>query len=81
MSPRMGSFFMSSPTLFRASDFARWCNVDQKTIHNWVDKGLVPAGRTPGRQLRFRAEDVRRVLEDMGAQVPEEVARACGVGT
>lgn len=63
--------------MFKASDMARMCNVDLKTIHNWVEKGHVQAGRTPGRHLRFRPEVVRKVIEGMGMPVPSEVTEAC----
>lgn len=64
-------------TLFRTSELARWCNVDIKTIHNWVERGLLPAGRTPGNHLRFKPADVKALLERMGAPVPDIVRRAC----
>lgn len=63
--------------LFKASDVARLCNVDIKTVHNWVNKEQVQAGRTPGRHLRFRPEVVRQLLEGMGVPVPSEVTEAC----
>lgn len=66
--------------LFTASQVAGWAYVDLKTIHNWVDKGHVTAGRTPGRHLRFKPEDVKKLLEGMRADVPEEVTAACAAG-
>ena len=46
------------PELFTASELARFCHVDLKTIHNWVEKGEIRHFRTPGRHLRFRRPDV-----------------------
>jgi len=61
------------PDLFTASDVARFCQVDLKTIHNWADKGEIPHFRTPGRHLRFRRLDVLDFLRKYGYAVPEEL--------
>ena len=62
--------------LLTASDLAALCEVDLKTIHNWVDRGRIPHFRTPGRHLRFRAADVAEFLRAWGYSVPRELARA-----
>jgi excisionase family DNA binding protein len=62
--------------LLTASDLASLCEVDLKTIHNWVDRGRIPHFRTPGRHLRFRAVDVAEFLRAWGYTVPRELARA-----
>jgi excisionase family DNA binding protein len=62
--------------LLTASDLASLCEVDLKTIHNWVDRGRIPHFRTPGRHLRFRAADVAEFLRQWGYSVPRELARA-----
>lgn len=59
------------PDLFTASDLARFCQVDLKTIHNWSDKGQIPHFRTPGRHLRFRRLDVLDFLRRYGYQIPD----------
>ena len=61
--------------LLTASDLAGLCEVDLKTIHNWVDRGRIPHFRTPGRHLRFRAADVADFLKTWGYSVPRELAR------
>jgi excisionase family DNA binding protein len=61
--------------LLTASDLAALCEVDLKTIHNWVDRGRIPHFRTPGRHLRFRAADVAEFLRAWGYSVPRELAR------
>jgi len=38
----------AQPELFTASEFAKFCQVDLKTIHNWADKGENPALPYPG---------------------------------
>jgi excisionase family DNA binding protein len=61
--------------LLTASDLASLCEVDLKTIHNWVDRGRIAHFRTPGRHLRFRAADVAEFLRAWGYTVPRELAR------
>jgi excisionase family DNA binding protein len=62
--------------LLTASDLASLCEVDLKTIHNWVDRGRIAHFRTPGRHLRFRAADVAEFLRAWGYTVPRELAKA-----
>ena len=57
--------------LFTASEVAKFCQVDLKTIHNWADRGEVRHFRTPGRHLRFRRVDVLDFLRKYGYPVPE----------
>ena len=45
---------------------AQLCGVDLKTVHQWASSGLIAHFRTPGRHLRFRAEEVLRFLERSG---------------
>src|SRR5438067_11901832 len=59
--------------LFTASDVARLCQVDLKTIHNWADKGEIRHFRTPGRHLRFRRLDVLEFLRRYGYAIPDEL--------
>ena len=60
--------------LFTASEVARFCQVDLKTIHNWADRGEIQHFRTPGRHLRFRQLDVLDFLRKYGYPIPEAVA-------
>ncbi len=57
--------------LFTASEVARFCQVDLKTIHNWSDRGEIRHFRTPGRHLRFRRADVLDFLRRYGYPIPE----------
>lgn len=57
--------------LFTASEVARFCQVDLKTIHNWADRSEIRHFRTPGRHLRFRREDVLDFLRKYGYPIPE----------
>jgi excisionase family DNA binding protein len=67
--------------LLTASDLATLCEVDLKTIHNWVDRGRIPHFRTPGRHLRFRAADAAEFLRTWGYSVPRELAKASSRST
>lgn len=62
---------LTPPELYTASDVARFCQVDLKTIHNWADKGEIRHFRTPGRHLRFRRLDVLDFLRKYGYPIPE----------
>lgn len=59
--------------LFTASEVARFCQVDLKTIHNWSDRGEIRHFRTPGRHLRFRRVDVLDFLRKYGYPVPDQL--------
>ena len=59
--------------LFTASQIARFCQVDLKTIHNWADRGQIPHFRTPGRHLRFRRAHVLDFLRKYGYPIPSEL--------
>lgn len=62
-----------SKELFTASEVARFCQVDLKTIHNWAERGEVRHFRTPGRHLRFRRLDVLDFLRKYGYPIPAEL--------
>lgn len=64
-----------SKELFTASEVARFCQVDLKTIHNWADRGEIRHFRTPGRHLRFRRLDVLDFLRKYGYPVPEVLSQ------
>jgi excisionase family DNA binding protein len=60
-----------TPPFFTASQVARLCHVDLKTIHNWANKGQIRHFRTPGRHLRFRRADLLEFLRRYGYPVPD----------
>jgi excisionase family DNA binding protein len=64
---------MSDDDLFTAPEVARFCRVDLKTIHNWVDRQQIEHFRTPGRHLRFRRADVIDFLRRFNYPVPVEL--------
>ena len=57
--------------LYTASEVARFCQVDLKTIHNWAERGEIRHFRTPGRHLRFRRVDILDFLRKYGYPIPE----------
>ncbi len=63
----------NSPELYTASDMARFCQVDLKTIHNWADRGNIRHFRTQGRHLRFRRVDIVDFLRRFGYPIPEVI--------
>jgi len=66
--------------VFTAGDLARFCDVDPKTIHNWVKKKALPHFRTPGRHLRFQRADVLDLLQKHGFPMPEAL-KSTGAST
>jgi excisionase family DNA binding protein len=59
--------------LWTASDVARFCGVDHKTVHNWTARGKLRHHRTEGRHLRFRRLDLIEFLRRYGYAVPDEL--------
>jgi excisionase family DNA binding protein len=57
--------------MLSATQLARFCAVDLKTIHNWANRGKIPGTRTSGRHLRFRPLDVVDFLRTYGFDVPD----------
>ena len=51
--------------LLTSAEVASLFGVDRRTVVLWAKRGRIPALRTPGGQHRFRAEEIRRLL-DMG---------------
>jgi excisionase family DNA binding protein len=62
--------------LLTATQVARMCGVDIKTIHNWVGKGRIRGHRTGGRHLRFWPLDVVDFLRAWELGVPESLRSA-----
>ncbi len=57
----------NTDTLIPTAEVARIKGVHVRTVHRWVDKGLlVPAAKAPGIRgaLLFRASDVDSLTED-----------------
>ena len=61
----------SLPPLLTTDEVAGECRVHQETVRRWVRSGKLAAIELPGGLLRFRREDVERVLSNLA---PVEVA-------
>jgi len=68
-----GSLKQADDDLFTAPEVARFCKVDLKTIHNWVDRAQIKHFRTPGRHLRFRRADVLEFLRRFDYPIPADL--------
>jgi excisionase family DNA binding protein len=55
-----------SKAFLKASDLARYCLVDLKTVHKWVQIGALPHFRTPGGHIRFHRDEVERFVREQG---------------
>ncbi|MBI4728915.1 MAG: helix-turn-helix domain-containing protein [Acidobacteria bacterium] len=55
--------------LLRAGQVALLFQVSRRTVSDWARAGLLPAIITPGGHRRFRARDVRRLVESLRADV------------
>jgi excisionase family DNA binding protein len=66
----------------KVRDVAALCGVEQKTVHNWVSRGMLPHFRTPGRHLRFLSQEVAEfVARGRSEGVGEPTAATAGGGT
>ena len=55
-----------------SGDLARSLAVDLKTVHRWVQRGVLRGHRTKGGHLRFRRVEVVRFLRQRRLPIPEE---------
>ncbi len=53
----------SDDDLLTSAEVANLFGVDRRTVVLWAKRGRIPALRTPGGQHRFRAEEIRGLLE------------------
>jgi excisionase family DNA binding protein len=49
--------------LMTSAEVANLFGVDRRTVVLWAKRGRIPALRTPGGQHRFRADEIRGLLE------------------
>lgn len=62
----------AAPHLLRLAEVAQIFQVHNKTVYYWVRTGRLNALQTPGGLLRGRAEEVRRLADSVGFDVPSE---------
>jgi excisionase family DNA binding protein len=53
-----GSALSAARGPLRVREVAALCGVEQKTVHNWVARGMIAHFRTPGRHVRFLPAEV-----------------------
>ena len=53
----------SDDDLLTSAEVASLFGVDRRTVVLWAKRGRIPALRTPGGQHRFRADEIRGLLE------------------
>lgn len=66
MSEKPASRYLNS------TDVSRLCEVDNKTVHIWVERGLLRCFRTPGGHLRFHRDELQAFMRDKGFLRPWE---------
>jgi excisionase family DNA binding protein len=54
--------------LLTSAEVASLFGVDRRTVVLWAKRGRLPALRTPGGQHRFRADEIRRLVETTGGE-------------
>ena len=62
------------PELLSLKDLAEYLGYPPSTIHYWRLRGRGPRGFRVGKQLRFRAEDVRAWLDEQAAHADTTAA-------
>jgi excisionase family DNA binding protein len=65
---------VTTPSLLRLSELARFWELHPRTIQAWIHQGRLVAIRSPGNHFRLRVSDVRAFCEREGMPVPPFVA-------
>lgn len=60
----MGGMATNVESLLTAADVAAWIQVHEKTVYLMASDGRLPACRLGRRCIRFRREDVERLIAD-----------------
>ncbi|MCP4653726.1 MAG: response regulator [Candidatus Omnitrophica bacterium] len=59
------------------SDVAKYCDVDRRTVLNWIDEDKIKIHRTPGRHVRIEPDDLVKFLKKYNMPVPQDLV-SCG---
>ena len=57
---------MAESELLTPGEVAAMFRVDPKTVTRWAQAGKISAVRTLGGHRRFRASEIRRILDEVG---------------
>lgn len=68
---------LNGDRLMTPHEVARILRVDPKTVGRWANAGRIRASRTPGGHRRYRASDIRALLEAPG---PDGAAHSLPAG-
>jgi excisionase family DNA binding protein len=61
--------------IFTTNDIAQMLKVDISTVIDWVDRGRLPAYRTPGGHRRVKRTDLFAFIQNHKLPFPEELSR------
>jgi len=56
---------------YSTHEISRMLSVDRTTVVRWIERGLIPAYRTPGKHRRVRRSDLIRFVATQSLDVPE----------
>jgi excisionase family DNA binding protein len=56
---------------YSTHEISRMLSVDRTTVVRWIERGLIPAYRTPGKHRRVRRSDLIRFVATQNLDVPE----------
>ncbi len=69
-----------APEQLTSYQIGKLIHVSRQAVNQWIDKGLMPAFRTPGGHRRVQREDVVVFLKERGMPVPEVLQDVGGAG-
>lgn len=64
---------MSNNVVFTTFQISKLCKADISTVTDWIDRGKLPAYRTPGGHRRIKIDDFITFLKKFNMPVPEEI--------
>lgn len=63
---------------FTTFEVARFCDVEPATVAYWVEKGILPAYKTPGGHRRVTPNILAEFMETHGMPIPQGLSRERG---
>jgi excisionase family DNA binding protein len=74
MANQVNTVPLTTPSLVRLSELARFWELHPRTLQAWIHQGRLVAIRSPGNHFRLRVADVRAFCEREGMAVPPFIA-------